>query len=421
MNKFLRWMDRSVAPKMDRINQVVMIQTLKDSMMQILPLVLVGSLVTIFAILQEYIPGMPDLYVLSNYTIGLVGLIIAFLIPFNYIERKKLHALRLVAGMTSVGMFAMVVHLDNAEIFEYSALGAGGMFVAIIVGIIASIVFRLFCNFSFFGKDSQMPDFVRQWFDNMLPILLLVGGSWVITSLLGLDVFALINQALSPLTTFAQTFWGFTILYFLACFFYTMGISTWMLYSITFPIMLEAITANSEAVASGGPAANIFTSEVIYSGWLGIGGTGATLILCIMMLFAKSTRLKAIARASVFPGILNINEPIVFGAIAWNPLLMIPMWISGLITPMVVYGWLSFGWAAIPNSVMQVWYMPFPVSTWIVSPSVGGLILLAVVIALNFLIYYPFFKVYDTQQAKAERDELALESESMEKSTSNVM
>jgi len=402
MQKFIDWMERSMAPKMNKINNNAWIQTLKESMMQILPMVLVGSLVTILAILQDFIPNMPNLWTISNYTMGLVGLFVSFLIPFNYIEKKRLHKLRLIAGMTAVAMYAIIIRLDTPEALDYAVLGAGGMFVAIVVGIVAGVVFNAFGKFSFFKEDSSMPDFVREWFDNMLPVAILVFVPWLLVYVIGLDIFSLINLALSPLTNFTETLVGFTLLYFLMCFFYSMGISTWMLYSITQPIMLANIMKNAEAVAQGQPALLLNTSEVVFSGWIAIGGAGGTLVLCIMMLFARSTRLKSVAKAAIVPSILNINEPIVFGAVAWNPILMIPMWIHGLIVPIITYLWLKGGLATIPSSVFGFWYCPFPISTFIVSPGVGAMILLAIVVAIDILIYFPFFKVYDRQQTEDE-------------------
>lgn len=407
MQALMNWMEKNLAPKMNKINNNIWVQTLKDAMMQILPLILVGSLLSILSILQEYVPAMPDLTPISNYTIGMVGFIVSLLIPFNYIERKKLHNLRLIAGMTSLGMYAMISHLNNAERFVFDSLGAGGMFVAIIVGVVAGLVFHVFGKFSFFKEDSSMPDFVRQWFDNMIPVTACIAGTWLLTYVLNIDVYAAINGALSPLTGLSETLFGFTFLYFLMCFLYTMGISVWMVYSVLYPIMLAGIMENADQVAKGLPAQNLLTSEVYFSGWLGIGGVGGTLILCLLLLFAKSTRLKAVGKASLFPSILNINEPIVFGAVAWNPMLMIPMWIHGLITPVITFLWLKGGLAEIPDKLFGFWYCPFPVSTWMVSPTVGGMALLVILVILNLLIYYPFFKLYDKQQVQVEAEKAA--------------
>ena len=420
MQKLIGWMEVSLAPRMNKINNNVWVQTLKDSMMQVLPMILVGSMVTIMGAFAEFLQSrpegstlqvigskIPNLWTVYNYTMGIVGLLVAFLVSFNYIERKKMHSLRLIAGMTSLALYALIVRMDTAEAFDFTALGAGGMFVAIVVGIASGLVFSLFGKFSFFSEDSSMPDFVRQWFDNMLPVSVLIFSTWVITYPLGFDIFAIINKALSPVMAFSETLVGFTLIYFLLCFFYSMGISTWMIYSLIQPIMLANIAANAQAVSKGLAATQINTSEVVFSGWMAIGGVGGTLFLCIMMLSAQSTRLRAIGKASLFPSILNINEPIVFGGVAWNPILMIPMWIHGLVAPVITYFWLKAGLATLPYGVFGFWYCPFPLSTWLVSPGMGGLLLLAIISVVNIAIYYPFFKVYDRQQVLVEAEKMA--------------
>jgi len=402
MQPIITWLELNLAPKMNKVNNNIWVQTLKDSMMQILPMILVGSLVTILAILEDFIPAMPNLWTVTSYTMGIVGLLVVFLIPFNYTERKKLHHLRLISGMTAIGMFLMISYTNDPEAFIFDTLGAGGIFVAIIVGVLCGLLFGLFGKFSFFKEDSSMPDFVQAWFDNMIPVIIGIGITWFLVEILGIDVYTLINNILSPLTNFAETLPGFTFLYFIMCFLYTMGISTWMVYSVIFPIMLSGIMQNSADVAAGLPAANIFISEVIYSGWVAIGGTGGTLLLTFMLIFAKASRLRAVGKASLFPSLLNINEPVVFGTVVWNPILMIPMWIHGIVTPIITYLWLRGGLAAIPSELFGFWYTPFPASTWIVSRSTGGVVLIALLFAVNFLIYYPFFKVYDKQQVEAE-------------------
>lgn len=57
-------------------------------------------------------------------------------------------------------------------------IGAGGMFLAIIAGLIAAAIVNLLGNFSFFKEDSVIPDFVRAWFDSMLPIGLVTVLGW---------------------------------------------------------------------------------------------------------------------------------------------------------------------------------------------------------------------------------------------------
>ena len=117
---------------------------------------------------------------------------------------------------------------------------------------------------------------------------------------------------------------------------------------IWYAIWIPAIEENAALVAQGLDPVNINTFETFFSGWLGIGGMGATLPLVIWFLFARSKKLKTIGKATLIPSLFNINEPVVYGApVAFNPLLMVPMWINGLITPIIVYLALDMGFAQI--------------------------------------------------------------------------
>jgi PTS system cellobiose-specific IIC component len=404
-NKALTWLEESFAPRANKISSNIWVKTIKNSLMQELPLVFVGSLVTILAILQDFIPNFPNLWPLSSYTIGLIGVATAFLIPFNYMEAKKLNKMRFIAGLTGFCLFALIIRMEDVTDLSYSAFGAGGMFAAIVVGVVVAAVVALFRNFTFFSKDSGMPDFVRFWFDGMVPVVLLIGAGWFLVYVLNLNIFGALQAVFKPVSLIAETFPGFVLGYFMWCFLYSMGISTWLPYAVYTPIFLTAIQANVDAVAAGQAAVNISTSEVWFSGWLGFGGTGATLTLVFMLAFSKLKQLKTLGRASILPGLLNINEPVVFGCIAWNPIMMIPMWLHGLILPAITYVALRTGLVPIPSSIFQMWYCPFPISTWIVSRSVSGLVLLAVLVVVSILIWLPFLKVYEKQLTTKASDE----------------
>jgi PTS system cellobiose-specific IIC component len=403
-NKAMVWLEESLAPALNKAAKNIWVETIKDALMQILPLILAGSLVTIFAILQDFIPNFPNLWTFSSYTMGLIGLFIAFLIPFNYMERKKLPKMRIVSGMTSVCLFALILRLENLAEADYSAFGAGGMFVSIIVGVIVSLVMGLFANFSIFSKNSAIPDFVRFWFDSMIPIILLIAAGWFVVYFLDFNLFEFIQGLFHPLVAISESFAGFVLIYFVMCFLYSLGISTWVYYAVLNPIMLAGIAANMEAVAAGLPATHIMTNEVVYIGFLCIGGTGATLSLVLMLMASKSKRLKSLGVASFVPGLLNINEPVVFGCVAWNPPLMIAMWLQGIFLPIITYLGLRSGLVSIPKSVFGLWYMPYPITSIIVS-GIAGLVLFAILFAVSWILWYPFFKVYEKQQAAVEAAE----------------
>lgn len=399
MKGIINWLENSFAPKMQKVNNNVWVVTLKDSIMQVLPFILLGS---IFCCLT--IPGdifgwdwWPNFWTPFGWSMGMVSLLVAFLIPFNLMEKKRLRKQRLIAGCTGLISFLMIitpqVAADGAVGFGHDALGAGGMFVAIAAGAFSGIILGMFGKFSFFKEDSAIPDFVRSWFDSMLPIGIVLTILWVVVDIIGVDLYNLVLTIFMPLSSIMESPFGFAFIMFIYCFLYSMGISSWVLTPVTKPVLLAAITAN---VTAG--AANLVTSETIYSAYMWVGGIGCTLPLVIMLAFSKCSSLKTLGRACVVPAIFNINEPVVFGCIAWNPLLMVPMWIISIVLPLVTWVFTKIiAFAPIPSIVFEMWYCPFPISTWLTTGSLTGIILMLLIVAIATAIWYPFFKTYEKQ------------------------
>src|SRR5476649_418976 len=163
MQKFIAWMELNFAPAMNKINRNILVLTLKDSIMQVLPMILVGSLVTVLSIIRNFIPWFPNLSTLSSYTMGLISIFIAFLIPFNFMEKVKINKMRLIAGMSGMALFMIIVKLKETSVLQFSYFGAGGMFVAIIAGMYVAFIMGISGKYSFFNEDSAIPDFVRVW------------------------------------------------------------------------------------------------------------------------------------------------------------------------------------------------------------------------------------------------------------------
>ncbi|WP_213951756.1 PTS sugar transporter subunit IIC [Tepidanaerobacter syntrophicus] len=407
MGRFISWMNEKFTPIMNKITRNPWIASIQDSIMGVLPLILVSSIITLISILKEYFPEMPDLSPISSFSFGLMSLFIVFLTPYYIMEKKKKNDRKLISALTGVSLFLMLLNpliSDAGTIsFSFERLGANGMFVALFVGVIVGAVMYIFSKISFFDNSSSLPDFIIVWFDTIIPISILLLVGWIFTFELKFDLYAGILQIFKPLSLLGQSFEGFILGTFIAAFLYSFGISPWTPYPILFPIWMAGIEANAQNIAAGLQPHNIHTFETLMS-WIWIGGTGTTLPLVLLMVFmAKSKRLKAIGKVTLIPSIFNINEPVVFGApIAFNPILMIPMWLNGLIMPIITYIFLNMGVVNIPSKVMQLWYLPVGISTYLTNSDFRGLILLIINIIVSFIIWYPFFKVYDIQETNKE-------------------
>ncbi|NYE04388.1 PTS system cellobiose-specific IIC component [Bacillus niacini] len=409
MNTFINWMNQNFTPKMNKITKNVWVSSIQEAIMAILPLILVGSLITLISILNNYFSKMPNFSPITTFSFGLISLFVALLVPYFIMEKKKKNDRKIISGLTGLSLFLMLLMPkltdDGGITFTLERFSGNGMFVALIVGLLVGAFMYLFSKFSFFKGSSSLPDFIIVWFDTVIPITILLLLGWIFTFQLNVDLYDLIIKVFEPVTAIAQSFTGFVFIAFLGVFFYSFGISAWVLYPIIFPIMLEGIQQNIDGVAQ-----NINTMET-QTAWVWIGGMGTTLPLVLMMLFmAKSSHLKAIGKVTIVPSIFNINEPVIFGApVAFNPILMVPMWLNGLIIPAITYVALTWDFVTIPERLFQLWYMPVGISSMLINSDLRGLILLAVVVVVSWLIWFPFFKVYDMQQFKKEQVEMKLE------------
>ncbi len=410
MNKFIDFLSEKFTPVVNNMTKNIWVQSVQSTIMKVLPMVFVGSLVTIVSVLKNYISFLPDLSPINQYTFGLLGLFIAFLLPMEIMKNKKFESMSVVAGLAGAGLMLMMIRpeiTNEGAIFNFNRFGGEGMLVSLVAGLFSGLIMSLFGSFSFFGEDSALPDFVSKWFDNMLPITVIMFVGWGLIYGLNFDMFEIIVRVFKPVSDIAQTLPGFVLLNFLVVFIYSLGISGWVLSPITYSIQLGAIAANAAAVASGGVATNIYVYEVIQTGWITLGGLGATLPLVIMMCLSRVGRIKAIGRACIVSSIMNINEPVIFGApVAWNPFLMLPMWIGTIVISITTYLSMSMGFVTIPSKVFNLWYVPFGISTFMVNQDVRGLIVLAINIVLLFMIWYPFFKAYEKEEIKLESQEV---------------
>lgn len=174
------------------------------------------------------------------------------------------------------------------------------------------------------------------------------------------------------------------------------------------------LTANFEAYQAGMHATSILTQSTQYF-VVCMGGTGATLGLCLMFCFlAKSKEMRAVGRASIVPVCFGVNEPFLFGApMVLNPVFFIPFFA----TP-VLNIWLLKIFVDLlgMNGFLYTlpWTTPAPIGI-ILGLGLQSLafVFLAAVLVLDFAMYYPFFCAYDHQ--KCEEESQVLEEELAEK------
>ena len=413
MSKIMDWLENKFAPAMSKITQNPWVSALSGSMMKILPIIMTGSLIFFYNVFRSWIPALPDLSGVLQFTFQLTSLILTFLVANQLMEKLGHTRYVLNAGLTSIIVFLIAIKptIGDDGIFsvEFGRFGPTGMFVALVVGILVSVVYHFYAKLHILEDSVTIPDFVCEWINQILPMFLCVLLGTIISSNLNIDIYQVISAVFSPLEHLGRTLPGLIIMMMAISFLYSMGISTWFLGTFTTPILMAGTAANLAQVAAGQTPTNIVCYETIYLlRLMTLGGQGCTLTLNVHMLLSKSKRLKSLGKVCIGPSIFNINEPVVFGApIVFNPILMLPMWINTLVSAVIIWFVMSWGWLDVPAASVTTGQIPAPIGYIIVTGDWRAIIFWVLIFVVTFLIWKPFFKVYEKQVMKEEAEEEA--------------
>jgi len=169
------------------------------------------------------------------------------------------------------------------------------------------------------------------------------------------------------------------------------------------PIWFSLLDQNIDAKAAGEPLPHIIV-EPFFQWFVWIGGAGATLSLCILMIFSKSEYLKKVGRFSIIPSIFNINEPLIFGApLVMNPILALPFIGIQLILTTITYFVFKLGLIA-KITILAPWTLPGPLGAlFATNGDWRALVLVVFNLLVAVIIYYPFFKMYERKMIEQEQ------------------
>ena len=362
------WLAGPFSSKISKFTQNAYVMAIQNGFQTVLPMILVGSIASLINTLRNFWEWVPDLSLVNQYSFGLIGIFLAFILPYNIMENKKQNRAKLISGFTGVSVLLALcnpVFKEGNISLNAGYIGTGGMTVGLLVSLLIGAIFAVYFKHGLFSKDTSLPSIVVNWFESIVPVFLVIGIAILIAGN-GVNLFDLMEEVVSPIAAIGNTYLGFVLLYFIMALCYSLGLSAWAVYPIFLALALNNIAANIDLVAAGKDAVFITTVEVVFCGWCCMGGMGCTMPLNIQMLRSKSKKINAIGKAAIFPSLFNINEPLVYGApIALNPILMIPMWINALVLPTIAWFAFSSGLVTIPHAVMNVNQLPMPICSFL--------------------------------------------------------
>lgn len=408
----MKWLAESFAPTMNRWFSKPWLAAVSSCMQKIIPFILTGSLIYFYNVFVSFIPSLPDLSPILNYSFMLITMIVAFMMANQCMEKLNHPGYTTNAGVVAICILFMAVTPKGDSADSLSSfmgnLGPSGIAVGMVIGLLVSVVFHLWGKLHFL-EDSSVPDFVTGWINTIIPNVVCLAIGMIVVFNFGINLVDVILGIFMPISNILSTLPGFVLYSFVMGFFYTLGVSTWLWGAISTPVFMINIQQNIDAVAAGNAATQIVTSEAVFTlAFITMGGVCCTLGLNLLMCFSKSKQLKMLGRVFLAPSIFNINEPIMFGApVVFNPLLMLPAWINAIIGPIYVWILMSTGLLNIPSKMIQVGQIPAPFCSVMVTQDMRALLWWAVLFVIYIAIWYPFFKVYEKQKLQEESQQVA--------------
>lgn len=445
MNSFAEFLDKKLSTPMAKLAEQRHLRAVRDGIIATLPLIIVGSFFLIIANppLPEawgitktlkanaatiVLPFRMTMYIMTIYACWGIWYSLARSYKLDGVTGGTLSAAAFFLTLVPKSAAALAPELmeivkGNPDLLKWyqgvpqgfqmpmANMGGGGMFVGIIVSILAVEIFR-FTNKSGFkiSMPEQVPASVARSFEALTPatiIVLLIGS---ITYYAKFDWHGFVGKLVAPLVSASDTLPSVWILVLLVTFFWSFGIhGVSIVGSIARPLWLVLLEQNSTAAAAG-DALPAIAAEPFFQWFIWIGGSGCTigLVICLAI-FAKSSYAKQLGRVALVPGIFNINEPIIFGApVVLNPTLIIPFIITPLVTGTLA--WIATSVGLVSRVIVTApWTLPGPIGAFIATNDWRAAVLNAICIIISVIIYYPFVKMYDKKLLVEEQGEAIAE------------
>lgn len=415
MNNFIDNLAEKLTPLAGKLGSNRYLAVLRDAFMLSFPLTMFGSIVVVLNNLPFWSDDLKGtLGGLfgngQNATMSIMTIFVTF--GIGYYLTRSYDEDGVFGGAVSLASYLILTpfNFTTAEGAEVSGalsldrLGAKGMFIGMLAAFIAAEIYvRITKKGIVIKMPEGVPDAVARSFASLIPaistltVFLLLNAlvSGVFTTNLHDVIYTVIQKPLVGLGSglpatllslfFVQILWFF-------------GLHGQIIVnSVMDPIWNTLALENLDAFKAGEALPHIITKPFMETFTVGLGGSGMTLMVVILMAFVmKSRQMKDIGRLAIGPGLFNVNEPVIFGLpIVLNASILIPWVLTPLIVTTINYFSMASGLVPAPTGVTVPWTVPLFFSGMMATNSLMGGLLQLIDVAIVGMMWYPFLKVVD--------------------------
>ena len=421
MEKLIEFIEKG-KPFFEKLSRNIYLRAIRDGFIAGMPVILFSSIFILIAYVPNafgfFWPKSIEVLLMKpySYSMGILAFLVAGTTAKSLTDsvNRSMPATNQVNYISTllasmVGLLLLAADPTKTGVAT-GFLGTKGLLTAFLASFVTVTIYKICIkNEVTIKMPSEVPPNISQVFKDVIPFTLSVVSLYILDILvrhfIGTGVAEAVGKLFGPLFSAADGYVGITIIFGAFAFFWFVGIHGPSIVEPAIAVVTYAnIDANLNLMRAGQHADKILTSGTQMF-IVTMGGTGATLIVPFMFMWiCKSKRNKAIGRASVVPTFFGVNEPLLFGApIVLNPVFFIPFIFAPIVNVWIfkifidVFGMNSFT-ANLP------WTTPGPLGIILgTNLQVLSFILAALLIVVDFIIYYPFIKVYDKQILEEER------------------
>lgn len=421
MKKFFEFMEKYFVPVAAKIGGQRHLVAIRDGFVTITPLVIAGSFAVLINNLGfEWYQNMMNSFLPANWkdfggsiwnaSFGIMSLLVVCTISYHLARSYDKDGM--ASAMVSLGSLIILYTFNPDGAVPMTYLGGSGLFVAIIVAIVATEIFtRLLGNPKLVIKmPNGVPPAVAKSFAALFPsIIVLVIAAAVKYIFVGFGI-TNIHESLfmliqAPLQGALSSYPGLMILVFFQQLLWFFGLhGSNILAPVINAVLLPLTEANMQAVQQGLTPQFIVNSQFLDS-YVNMGGSGTTiaLLIAIFLVGRKSKTQMMIAKLGAAPGCFNINEPVIFGMpLVLNPIYFIPFVLAPMVTGTIAYVLTFIGF--VPKvTIMANWTMPPVFGAFLSTNSLMGALTALICIAVAVLIYIPFVMIATREELKLEQ------------------
>lgn len=335
---------------------------------------------------------------------SIISIYVVFAIAYNFAVNRKQSGITCgfiaLAGFVLLMPQSVTVGEETVAALPMNYLGSSGIVLGLIISLCVGHLYCFLCEKNItFKMPNSVPPMVTESLEPIFVAMIIFALLFIVR--VGFSFTSFKNAAdfvsrivAKPLLAIGTSIPALIFILFLSNVFWRFGIHPQTIQGPVSSVLYMMMLDNIDKFGNGQEM--LYVLPLLVYMIAGVGGNGNTLGLLISMITAKSKRYKQMFKLALVPHIFNINEPLIFGMpIILNPFFFIPMTVNCIISGIIAWIYLS----VVPftyNPMMELlpWTTPVFIK-YFLSGGIALFILVVILVAVNTIIYYPFFKMAD--------------------------